>query len=94
VRVAKRLGNIAEIAELRESIPSVLGPDSLIVSRVLYSDTHAGDEIKTAEIETLQAELTDLRRVVSCGKSLRTFIESMAELAVTAQAEGRSIIFT
>ena len=44
----KRLGNVSQVAFLRESASRILGAQSLVVSRVLYDATHSGDSLTTA----------------------------------------------
>ena len=38
-----RLGNITEIAELRDEVIRLAGPNSMLYKRVLYSGSHSGD---------------------------------------------------
>lgn len=40
-----RLGNVTEIADLREEIIRFVGPESVKVKKMLYSGAHSGDII-------------------------------------------------
>ena len=89
----RRLGNITEIAELREQITRLRGPESVIVQKVLRSGTHSGDSIPLDSIPALSAELNSIRNSREQSPELRRFVTSLEELIRAAKNEGNPIVF-
>src|SRR5437867_1354527 len=90
--VEKRLGNVAEIASLRELIGTALDPgDSLILSRVVCSGSHSGDSIKLDDLPQLRDEVRLLKSQGMPG--LHGFLESLDALLEAAEAEQNPIVF-
>ena len=87
----KRLGNVSQVALLRESASRILGAHSLVVSRVLYDATHSGDSLTTAELQPLVAELQSLQR--DHDAEVQVFARDMLELVHTATRYDRPIQF-
>src|SRR5262249_39513892 len=71
IAAKKRLGNMSVVAALRQEIEQVLDCQSLIVSKVLFSGTHAGDTISLDSIPALENELLRLRRYANENDSVR-----------------------
>jgi hypothetical protein len=88
-----RLGNITQIAELREQISRLLGPKSVILQRVLYSTTHSGDSIPLDSIPALSEELNSISNSREQSPELRRFVTSLEELIQAATDEGNPIVF-
>jgi hypothetical protein len=88
-----RLGNITEIAELRDEIARLIGPESLILQKALYSGTHSGDTIPVDSIPALLAELESIRSSRKGSPEMRRFITSLEELIRAAKDEGNPIVF-
>jgi len=90
--VKKRLGNVAEIASLRELIGTALNPrDSLILSRVVCSGSHSGDSITLYDLPQLRDEVRLLKS--QCMPGLHEFLESLDALLEAAEAEQNPIVF-
>ena len=92
-----RIGNLAavellrgEIARERERFPVLLG-------KVLYSGTHAGDHLSTEDIVAMQRELEQLRNFVCLSSEKQSFVKNfraqMIELSEAALRVGKAISF-
>ena len=93
--ISKRLGNISLIALLREEAKGFFDNNSVVLSKVLYSGTHAGDVIGSESLSQLENELRQFQqseRHVS--KELAGFIADLRELLIAARREGNPIVFT
>jgi hypothetical protein len=87
-----RLGNIAQIAWLRNSLASMLdGRKSIIMGQILYSGIHSGDSIKLVEIPHLKEEIATLKKEGI--PDLKQFIESLEVLVSSAETERNPIVF-
>ena len=87
----KRLGNVSQVAFLRESAIRILGAQSLVASRVLCNATHSGDSLTTAELQPLAAELQSLQS--DRDADVQVFARDMLELVHTATRYDRPIQF-
>jgi hypothetical protein len=93
---SKRLGNVTNIAALRDEIELVAGTiPSLLRSRVLYSATHSGDVIAVSDLDQLESELRMIRLKTSDRSSafLRCFVQDLTDLISTARSERNPIVF-
>lgn len=95
VAVSRRLGNVSAIEDLANALEGLLGPDSLLRSRVLLNGTHAGDVIDAGSLKQLRDEIEQVRRT-DRGRSqpLAEFMRSMDDLVEAALNEGNPIVFT
>jgi hypothetical protein len=95
IAVRKRIGNIALVAAVRENAGEILGGDSIILSKVLYSGTHSGDSIPLDLISALEGELFRLRRYADQNEvdHLKRFVTDMLDLVGGAKREGNPIVF-
>ena len=92
IAIRCRIGNAAEIAVLQRAVATLLsGHDSLILSRVLYSGSHAGDSIMPSDHPRLRLELSRLKASDDSGTQL--FIRAMESLLDAAEAEQNPIVF-
>jgi hypothetical protein len=89
---SKRIGNVAQVAFLREFATRALGAPSLLVSKVLYSGTHCGDLLDVSELQPLASELKVLERTADA--DVQTFARDMLELVQTALSHERPIHFS
>jgi hypothetical protein len=89
---SKRLGNFAHIGFLRDRVTRALGARSLVVSKILYDATHAGDSLAVPELQPLAAELQILDR--SSDMEVRSFARDMLELVHIALSHERPIHFS
>jgi hypothetical protein len=93
--ISKRLGNISLIAFLREEAKLLLDNDSVVLSKVLYSGTHAGDVIGSASLPQLEAELRQVQQSERhISKEMMEFTKDLQELIMAARREGNPIVFT
>jgi hypothetical protein len=88
-----RLGNTAEISALREEAVRLIGPESVVVKRVLYSGTHSGDAIPVESVSSLAAEVSSIHNASQLSVEFRRFIDAMKELVRVAKEEGNPIVF-
>ena len=88
----KRLGNVAQIAFLRDFATGALGAQSLVVSKILYNGMHAGDWLAVSELRPLASELQVLERIVD--GDVQTFARDMLELVQSALGHERPIHFS
>ncbi|HEY1800307.1 MAG TPA: hypothetical protein VGG46_05165 [Terriglobales bacterium] len=92
--ISRRLGNIAAIAELREELAGVLDNNSVVMSKVIYSGSHAGDFLPLALLASLESELSAINEYQKHGSELITeFVANMRELIAAARREGNPIVF-
>ena len=89
--ISRRLGNIAEVAFIRDRVSELLPADSVLLRVVLYSGSQAGDEIAAALVPTLMAELQPLLR--GSDLAAREFAQIMAEVAEAALRQRNPICF-
>ena len=83
------------IAALRDEIFTFLDKDALLLTKVLYSGSHSGDEIKVQDIERLDLEIRSTREKSGASRSLAVekFLEDMSELVEKAREQGSPITF-
>ena len=95
IAVQKRIGNIALVAALREDAGRILGGQSIIVSKVLYSGTHSGDSIPLDLTSALEDELFRLRHYAEQNNvdHLKQFVSDMLDLVGGAKRERNPIVF-
>jgi len=91
--VERRLGNIAEIAKLREQISRLRGSESVVLQKVLHLGTHSGDSIPLDAIPALSAELNLIRSSREHSPEVQRFLTSLEELIRAAKDEGNPIVF-
>jgi hypothetical protein len=91
----RQLGNMAEIIALREELTGLIGPESVILQKVVYSGTHCGDFLPPESIAALSFELNSISKTVggSLSPELRRFVISLEELIRAAENEGNPIVF-
>lgn len=99
VALEKSLGNVAMIHYLAEKIKDVLNEasasESLLLKKVLYSGSHAGDWIGKEDLARLREEIVSVLSLTEGYGSaeLQKFLEDMRELADRAEEEGNPIVF-
>ena len=89
-----RLGNIAEISALKTEVSRLIGPESLLVQRILCSGTHSGSVVPLQSLSTLSTELKYLKGTSKQSDELRRFLASLEELVQSAMSESNPIVFT
>jgi hypothetical protein len=91
--VSHRLGNIAAIAELDAEVTRLIGSDSMISQKILYSGSHSGDKIPLKDLPKLSVELAAIFRSGRRSPLLLEFAAAMEELIRAANDEGNPIVF-
>lgn len=93
--IHKRLGNASMIASLADEIRQFIENDSLLLSKVLYSGSHSGDEIGVQDIDKLDSEIKGTRAKSggSLSRAAETFLKDMSDLVEKAKEEGNPIVF-
>lgn len=56
-----RLGNIMVIAELRDELVRLVGPNNTLFGKILYSGSHSGDFIALRELPPISHEIALVR---------------------------------
>ena len=88
---SKRVGNVAHIGFLRDAASAVLGGQSIVVTKILFSGTHSGDSLAVADLELLAGELQTLQS--SAEADVRSFASNMADLVRLALRHETTIHF-
>jgi hypothetical protein len=88
-----RLGNVSEIAELRDEVTRLAAPESPLIKKVLYSGTHSGDVIALGGLHELSAELDLIRKTGRESPQLQRLMGALEELIQAAKYEGNPIVF-
>ena len=92
--IHKRLGNASMIASIANEVLPLVGNDSVLFSRVLYSGSHSGDSVRLEELNRLESEIRVLRESpLGRSSELETFLEAMSDLIMRAREEGTPIVF-
>lgn len=83
------------IGSIREEMLSFLDADALLLTKVLYSGSHSGDEISVQDIEKLDSEIkrTRQRSGTSLSMSVERFLDDMTDLVSKAREERSPIVF-
>lgn len=92
-----RLGNIGLIGLLRAELQHEADRFPILVTKVIYSGSHAGDFLRADEVPTLQREL-ELLSEFRCSsrkadRFMAAFREQMSELATTALSISKPMAF-
>ena len=92
----EHLGSATHINNLRRKLRGVLDPNSIVLSRILYSGTHFGDIIGVADLDQLQREL---RTVLAHAKAKQAhniveFASTMRVLIRAARKQNYPIVFS
>jgi hypothetical protein len=92
-----RLGNVALIGLLRRLLNGRADRMPVIVKKVIYSGTHAGDSLSPQVVEQLGAELEILAQVHDENREnerfLRNFERQLHELVETSRTVRKPIVF-
>ena len=91
--VEQRLGNIAEISALKEEASRLIGPESVLIQKILFSETHSGDTIPLTNLAQLSVELDIIRGTGRESPQLQHFVAALEELVQAATDEGNPIVF-
>jgi hypothetical protein len=91
--VHMRLGNITMISSLREEIARIVGADSILYQKFLYSGSHSGDFIPMDELPRLAGEMSLVRESGKQSCDLRNLLGRIEELAQAALHERNPIVF-
>lgn len=97
IAIQKRLGNTSLISWLKEQVAVVLTdvPESIILTKVLYSATHSGDVIDAADFPQLQREIQLIRGKYKENPDveIQQFLDDIEELIDVAREHGNPIVF-
>lgn len=88
-----RLGNITAVSALREEATRLVGPNSMLVQKVLYSGTHSGDAIAGKSVSDLAVELESIRKAKRLSSELELLLAAWEDLINVARREGNPIVF-
>jgi hypothetical protein len=91
--VARRLGNVALISTLSDEVSQLIGPETLLERKVLYSGVHSGDAIPLQDLGELSAELSRINETGRSSPPMQEFVSALRQLIQAAQDEGNPIVF-
>lgn len=90
----KHLGNLAMIADLRATLRPMLGGLPML-SQVLWSGVHGGDQIQSADAATLEVEVETLLQLeISQDATVKHFLDNLFELARASIEHKNPIVFS
>jgi len=81
------------VSFLREEATRLVGLNSMLVQKVLYSGTHSGDTIARESIHKLAAELELIRETKRLSLEFRLLLAAIDDLISAAKHEGNPIVF-
>lgn len=91
------IGNIALVGLLREELKRESEKFPIILEKILYSGTHAGDYLSLADVSDLQVELNALAEFAASNEKKQVYVEGfrlqMQELIGAALSLGKPISF-
>jgi hypothetical protein len=92
-----RLGNVARIGFVRSLLSASAEQFPVLLNRVVYDGTHAGDSLGIGDVQQLLAEVDHLRRVHAQDHSgeeiIREVERQIMELVEAAQRLRKPIVF-
>ena len=91
--VSFRIGNITAVAELLGEVQRLMGSNSFIAQRVLYSGSHSGDTITLSELEELSREVDTLLMSNAKSAQLAQFLSQLGALLDAARSHRNPIVF-
>ena len=91
--VAHRLGNVTAISILRDEVARLLGPESFLGRKVLYSGLHSGDALPLEELDQLSADLLHIRETSRASPLMLELVSALEQLIQAARDEGNPIVF-
>lgn len=92
--VSFRIGNVSSVFELLQEVNKLIGNDSFIARRVVYSGSHSGDTIDVGELAELAQEVATLSESgVSKSSQLSEFLDQLRALINAARVNNNPIVF-
>ena len=92
--IHKRLGNVSMIGWLADETVPLVGRDSILLKKVLYSGSHSGDSIGLEDLDRLESEIKVLTESLTTRSSdLEKFLKDMSDLISKAREEAMPIVF-
>lgn len=95
--LSHRLGNLSLIESLANVLAGSREQFPILLTKVLYDGTHAGDCIQVSDLKALDVELRMLHQVHVSDGSLETLVRDferqMLELVTAANAVQKPIVF-
>lgn len=92
-----RIGNIAQVALLRDELQRHQTAFPILLNKVVYNGIHAGDYLTLADVEDVAVELGRLSRFVCSTKRNQEYIDwfyqQMIGLVEAARSVGKPISF-
>lgn len=84
---------ITAVSALREEATRLVGPNSMLVQKVVYSGTHSGDAIAGKSVSDLAVELESIRKAKRLSSELELLLAALEDLINVARREGNPIVF-
>jgi len=89
-----RIGNLANVVRLRESIRERLPDATVLLSKVLHSAFHSGDSLQKEEVVRAKIEVEKLIERCSDDAFVKEFAAGFGRLLNTALQHNRPVTFT
>ncbi len=97
VLVHHRIGNMSTVAYLRQILSPYKNKLPILMQKVIYSGTHAGDYVPVNELESLKDEIDIISKMQMDNQdqeiSMRYFVRQMKELVECALSVRKPISF-
>lgn len=92
--IHRRLGNISMIGSIADETLPLVGKDSILFKKVLYSGSHSGDSIGLEDLDRLESEVKVLRESPTARSSaLEGFLKDLSDLISKAREQAMPIVF-
>jgi hypothetical protein len=95
--VKSRIGNVSLVAYVSEQLEAAkrrrIGDFAILLSKVVYSGSHAGDCLTNDDAQLILAELQALKSLGNGDKTIRDFAATMHKLCEASIASGNHIMF-
>lgn len=95
IAIRRRLGNVAMIDTLYSEIVEILGVNSLLCSKVLYSGSHCGDILGLEVMNSLEKEINFIHKNFDNKLSpvVKVFLSDMCKLIKVSKEQNNPIVF-
>src|ERR1043165_8257441 len=91
--IHRRLGNASLIGWISQEVIPLVGTDSILFRKVLFSGSHSGDCIELDELETLESEISCVKSNQGNSLEVDRFLSDLNDLIIAARKHSAPILF-
>jgi hypothetical protein len=91
--IQKRLGNASLIGWIAQEVVPLVGKDSVLFSKVLFSGSHSGDSIELRELDALESDISTVRNNSGISTEADRFLNDLIALISAAREHSMPIVF-